>query len=168
MKWSRAWHINRLNRWTSRVITGDHMTRKDDKGDQSNDGETTWTNTGATRYGRGSTIQGNLETAWRGLRPPRGHNGCLMMMMVTSFSPVRIPCKLRGCAQKNRNKYSCELLKFGQFPGNHSSIKACIVGKIIKSRMKRAGYMVRMKDERFWKDLREKHKKVAENGEDHS
>ena len=32
---------------------GDHMTRKDDKGDQSSYGETTWTNTGATRFGRG-------------------------------------------------------------------------------------------------------------------
>ena len=32
---------------------GDHMTRKDDKGDQPRGGETTWTNTGATRYGRG-------------------------------------------------------------------------------------------------------------------
>ena len=29
------------------------MTRIDDKGDQPNGGETTWTNTGATRYGRG-------------------------------------------------------------------------------------------------------------------
>ena len=29
------------------------MTRKDDKGDQPSGGETTWTNTGATRYGRG-------------------------------------------------------------------------------------------------------------------
>ena len=29
------------------------MTRKDDKGDQPSDGETTWTNTGATRYGGG-------------------------------------------------------------------------------------------------------------------
>ena len=27
---------------------GDHMTRKDDKGDQPSGGETTWTNTGAT------------------------------------------------------------------------------------------------------------------------
>ena len=27
------------------------MTRKDDKGDQPSGGETTWTNTGATRYG---------------------------------------------------------------------------------------------------------------------
>ena len=29
------------------------MTRKDDKGDQPSCGETTWTNTGVTRYGRG-------------------------------------------------------------------------------------------------------------------
>ena len=32
---------------------GDHMTGKDDKGDQPSGGETTWTNTGVTRYGRG-------------------------------------------------------------------------------------------------------------------
>ena len=40
------------------------MTRKDVKGDQPSGGETTWTNTGATRYGRGaedSTRQGHLE-----------------------------------------------------------------------------------------------------------
>ena len=55
MKWSWAGHINRLkdNRWTSRVTIGDHMARKDDKGDKPSGGETTWTNTGATRYGRG-------------------------------------------------------------------------------------------------------------------
>ena len=29
------------------------MTRKDDRGDQPSGGETTWTNNGATRYGRG-------------------------------------------------------------------------------------------------------------------
>ena len=29
------------------------MKRKDDKGDQPSGGETTWTNIGATRYGRG-------------------------------------------------------------------------------------------------------------------
>ena len=29
------------------------MTRKDDKGDQPSGEETKWTNTGATRYGRG-------------------------------------------------------------------------------------------------------------------
>ena len=32
---------------------GDHMTRKGDKGDKPIGGETTWTNTGATRFGRG-------------------------------------------------------------------------------------------------------------------
>ena len=34
---------------------GDHntMTRKNDKGEQPSGGETTWTNTGVTRYGRG-------------------------------------------------------------------------------------------------------------------
>ena len=31
----------------------DHMIRKNDKGDQPSGGETTWTNPGATRYGRG-------------------------------------------------------------------------------------------------------------------
>ena len=58
------------------------MTRKNDKGDQPSGGETTWTNTGATRYGR--TRQGHLETTCRGLRPTTGHNGCLMMMMMMS------------------------------------------------------------------------------------
>ena len=29
------------------------MTGKDDKGDQLSGGETTWTNSGVTRYGRG-------------------------------------------------------------------------------------------------------------------
>ena len=37
---------------------GDHMTGKDDKGDQPSGGETTWTNTGATRYGRGQRNTG--------------------------------------------------------------------------------------------------------------
>ena len=32
---------------------GDHTTIKDDKGDKPSGGETTWTNTGATRSGRG-------------------------------------------------------------------------------------------------------------------
>ena len=54
-KWSRTGHINRLkdDRWTSRVALGDHMTRKDDTGDQPSGGQTTWTNTGGTRSGRG-------------------------------------------------------------------------------------------------------------------
>ena len=33
------------------------MTRKDDKGDKPSSGETTWTNTGATRYGSGQDIK---------------------------------------------------------------------------------------------------------------
>ena len=36
------------------------MTRKDDKGDQPSGGETTWTNTGATRYGRGQHKTGSF------------------------------------------------------------------------------------------------------------
>ena len=54
------------------------MTRKDDKGDQPSGGETTWTNTGATRYGRGQHKTGSFGDD-RGLRPTMGHNGCLMM-----------------------------------------------------------------------------------------
>ena len=41
MKWSYSGHINRLKE------------NQNDKGDQPSGGETTWTNTGATRYGRG-------------------------------------------------------------------------------------------------------------------
>ena len=37
------------------------MTRKDDKGDQPSGGETTWTNTGATRYGRGQHRGNDLQ-----------------------------------------------------------------------------------------------------------
>ena len=44
--------------------------------------------------------------------------------------------------------------------------KACIVGKIVKSRMKWAGHMVPMKDYR--KEPRQRSKKVPENEEDHS
>ena len=36
------------------------MTRKDDKGDQPSGGETTWANTGATRYGRGQHKTGQF------------------------------------------------------------------------------------------------------------
>ena len=42
----------------STVYSRDHMTRKDVKGDQPSGGETTWTNTGATRYGRGQHKRG--------------------------------------------------------------------------------------------------------------
>ena len=47
-------------KWSSKTTDGprvsplgDHMTRKYDKGDQPSGLEQTWTNTGATRYGRG-------------------------------------------------------------------------------------------------------------------
>ena len=36
------------------------MTRQDDKGDQPSGGETTWTNTGATRSGRGQHKTGSF------------------------------------------------------------------------------------------------------------
>ena len=68
MKWSWAGHINRLkdDRWTSRV-----MTRKYVKGDQPSGGETTWTNTGATRYGRGQHKTGSFGDDM--LRPSPNH-----------------------------------------------------------------------------------------------
>ena len=47
------------------------MARKDDKGDQPSGEETTWTNTGATRSGRGHTSQANLEEAAEALAQPR-------------------------------------------------------------------------------------------------
>ena len=46
--------------------------------------------------------------------------------------------------------------------------KACIVGKIDKSRMKWARHMVRMKDKKnYRKEPRQRSKKVPENEEDH-
>ena len=50
---------------------GDHMTRKDDKGDQPSGGETTWTNTGVTRYGRGQPKTGSFGDDM--LRPSPNH-----------------------------------------------------------------------------------------------
>ena len=47
------------------------MTRKYDKGDQPSDGETTWTNTGATRYGRGQHTTGSFGDDM--LRPSPNH-----------------------------------------------------------------------------------------------
>ena len=38
------------------------MTRKDEKGDQPSGGETTWPNTGATRYGRGQPNTGHITS----------------------------------------------------------------------------------------------------------
>ena len=47
------------------------MTRKDDKGDQPNGGETTWKNAGATRYGRGQHKTGSFGDGM--LRPSPNH-----------------------------------------------------------------------------------------------
>ena len=47
------------------------MTRKDVKGDQPSGGETTWTNTGATRYGRGQHKTGTFGDDM--LRPSPNH-----------------------------------------------------------------------------------------------
>ena len=47
------------------------MTRKDVKGDQPSGGETTWTNTGATRYGRGQHKTGSFGDDM--LRPSPNH-----------------------------------------------------------------------------------------------
>ena len=47
------------------------MTRKDVKGDQPSGGETTWTNTGATRYGRGQHMTGSFGDDM--LRPSPNH-----------------------------------------------------------------------------------------------
>ena len=46
--------------------------------------------------------------------------------------------------------------------------KACVVGKIVKCRMKWAGRTIRMKSERLPKAPRQRSKKVPENEEDHS
>ena len=47
------------------------MTRKDDKRDQPSGGETTWTTTGATRYGRGQHKTGSFGDDM--LRPTPNH-----------------------------------------------------------------------------------------------
>ena len=47
------------------------MTRKDVNGDQPSGGETTWTNTGATRYGRGQHKTGSFGDDM--LRPSPNH-----------------------------------------------------------------------------------------------
>ena len=47
------------------------MTRKDVNGDQPRGGETTWTNTGATRYGRGQHKTGSFGDDM--LRPSPNH-----------------------------------------------------------------------------------------------
>ena len=65
---------------------GDHTTRKYDKGDQPSGGETTWINTGATRYGREQHKRGQFGDGMLRPSPNHGtHNGCLIMMMMMSI-----------------------------------------------------------------------------------
>ena len=45
------------------VKLGEDTTRKDDKGDQPNDGKTTWTDTGGHDLAEDSARQANLEAA---------------------------------------------------------------------------------------------------------
>ena len=67
------------------------MTRKDVKGDQPSGGETTWTNTGATRYGRGQHKTGSFGDDM--LRPSPNHGTQrlpMMMMMMKKKKIIRI------------------------------------------------------------------------------
>ena len=73
------------------------MTRKDDKGDQPSSGETTWTNTGATRYGRGQHNTGSFGDYM--MRPSPNHGtqrlpNDAMMMMIVSAHLSSCPCIL--------------------------------------------------------------------------
>ena len=70
MKWSWAGHINRLkdDRWTS---TWRRYDKKRRQGRPAKGGETTWTNTGATRYGRGQHRRGSFGDDV--LRPSPNH-----------------------------------------------------------------------------------------------
>ena len=58
MKWSWTEHISKTTDAPRASPLGDHMTRKYDEGDQPSGGETTWTNTGPTRSGRGHHMTG--------------------------------------------------------------------------------------------------------------
>ena len=86
MKWSWARHINPLkdNRWTSRVTTWrpysqEKTTRETSQAVERRPEQILERHDMADD----STRQGNLETACWGLRSTTGHNGCLMMMMMT-------------------------------------------------------------------------------------
>ena len=87
------------------------MTRKDDKGDQPSGGETTWTNTGATRYGRGQHKTGSFGDGM--LRPSPNHGTLrlpndddddMQMYFITTQHCTKI-------TRSNTNIYmSCKLL----------------------------------------------------------
>ena len=80
MKWSWAGHINRLkdDRWTSRVTTWRPYDKKRRQGRPAkrwrDDLDKYWSDTIWQRTAQDRVI-------WR--RPTTGHNGCLMMMMMT-------------------------------------------------------------------------------------
>ena len=57
------------------------MTRKDVKGDQPCGGETTWTNIGATRYGRGQHKTGSFGDDM--LRPKMARGDSYVISVVT-------------------------------------------------------------------------------------
>ena len=58
------------------------MTRKVDKGNKPRGGETIWTNTEATRYGRGQHKTGQLGDGMLGPLPNHGTLRLPMMMMI--------------------------------------------------------------------------------------
>ena len=70
------------------------MTRKDDREDQPNGGETTWTNTGETRYGGGQHKTGSFGDDM--LRPSPNHgiqrlpNDDEMMMTSKMYIGIKI------------------------------------------------------------------------------
>ena len=75
------------------------MTREDDKGDQPICGETTWTNTGVTRYGRGQHKTGPFGDDM--LRPSPNHGTQRLPNDDDDderFAPrytIRCPCRFR-------------------------------------------------------------------------
>ena len=93
MKYYRAGHINRLtdDRWTSCVTTWrPYTTRKDDEGDEPSGGETTWTNTGATRYGRGQHTQESQEDDKIAMRLPHNILMYLSYLILHSYSRLAV------------------------------------------------------------------------------
>ena len=79
------------------------MTRKDVKGDQPSGGETTWTNTGATRYGRGQHKTGSFGDDM--LRPSPNHG--------TQRLPNDDEMMMTWCAKQNNELLTQTCLQFG-------------------------------------------------------
>ena len=74
------------------------MTRKDDKGDQPSGGETNWTNTGATRYGRGHHKTGSFGD---GLLRPSPNHGTQRLPNDDDDCRIRPTWPNRECALHN-------------------------------------------------------------------